>query len=125
MTLSLNYNIKALDAECSYAESLNTNGTARFFAFWLIIEGATEKVLQSIMQVKLIYNKNLGFIEQKMYFWTLSWGSNKKKFIHWHHFCLDFFSNDLFKAALYRLMLVLHKDVLLHCKVEIDCPDTA
>jgi len=38
------------------------------FAFRLIIEGATDKVLQFIMQLKSIYNKNLGFIEQKMYF---------------------------------------------------------
>jgi hypothetical protein len=38
-----------------------------FIAFWLIIEGDTEKVLQ----LKSIYNKNIGFIEQKMYFWTL------------------------------------------------------
>jgi hypothetical protein len=25
------------------------------------------------------------------------------------------FSNDFFRAALYRLMLVLHKDALFHC----------
>jgi hypothetical protein len=34
-----------------------------FLAFSLIIEGATEKVLQFIMPVKTIYNKNLGFVE--------------------------------------------------------------
>jgi hypothetical protein len=39
-----------------------------FFAFSLIIEGATEKVLQFIMPVKSIYNKNLGFVGQKMFF---------------------------------------------------------
>ncbi len=39
------------------------------FSFWLIIEGATEKVLQFIMERKSIYNNNLGFIEPKMYFW--------------------------------------------------------
>ncbi len=39
-----------------------------FFAFWLIIEGDTEKVLQLIMQLKSIYSKNLGFIEQKCIF---------------------------------------------------------
>ncbi len=50
----------------------------RIFAFWLIIEGATEKVLQFIMQVKSIYNKNLGLIDQKAYSWTLQRGSNKK-----------------------------------------------
>jgi hypothetical protein len=44
------------------------NGTAHFFAFSLIIEGATEKMLQFIMPVKSIYNKNLGFTGQKMFF---------------------------------------------------------
>jgi hypothetical protein len=39
-----------------------------FFALPLIIEGTTEKVLQSIMPLKSIYNKRLGFVEQKMYF---------------------------------------------------------
>jgi hypothetical protein len=39
-----------------------------FFAFSLIIEGTTDKVLQFIMPPKTIYNKNLGFIKQKMYF---------------------------------------------------------
>jgi hypothetical protein len=38
------------------------NGTAHFFAFSLIIEGTTEKVLQFIMPLKSIYNQNLGFI---------------------------------------------------------------
>jgi hypothetical protein len=40
------------------------NGTARFFALTIIIDGTTEKVLQSIMPLKLIRNRNLGFIEQ-------------------------------------------------------------
>jgi hypothetical protein len=40
----------------------------RVFAFPLIIDGTTEKVLQFIMPVKSICNKNLGFVEQKMYF---------------------------------------------------------
>ncbi len=61
------------------------------FAFWLIIEGAAEKVLQFIIQLKSIYNKNLGFIEQKMYVWTLQRGSNKKKSINWHYSFLKFF----------------------------------
>ncbi len=37
------------------------NGAARFFAFWLNIEGAIEKVLQFIMQVKSIHNKKSWF----------------------------------------------------------------
>jgi hypothetical protein len=39
-----------------------------FFPFSLIIEGTTEKVFQFIMPFKSIYNKNLGIVEQKMYF---------------------------------------------------------
>ncbi len=41
-----------------------------FFAFWLIIEGPTEKKLQCIIQLKSIFNKNLDFIEQKMDFFN-------------------------------------------------------
>jgi hypothetical protein len=39
-----------------------------FFAFSLIIEGTTEKVLQFIMPLKSIYSTNFGFIEQKRIF---------------------------------------------------------
>jgi hypothetical protein len=52
------------------------------FAFSLIIEGATEKVLKFIMPLKSIYNRNLGFIEQKMYFLTLQRVSSKKNSIN-------------------------------------------
>ncbi len=38
----------------------------RIFAFSLIIEGTTQKVLQLIMPLKSIYNKNFGFIEQRV-----------------------------------------------------------
>jgi hypothetical protein len=38
------------------------------FAFSIIIEGTTEKVLQFIMPLKSIYNQNLGFIEAKNVF---------------------------------------------------------
>ncbi len=38
------------------------------FAFSIIVEGTTEKVMQFVMPLKSIYNKNLGFIEQEMYF---------------------------------------------------------
>jgi hypothetical protein len=44
------------------------NGAAHFFVFSFIIEGATEKVLQLIKQLKSIYDQNLDFIEQIMYF---------------------------------------------------------
>ncbi len=39
-----------------------------FLAFWLIIEGTTEKVFQLIMPLKSVYNQNLGFIQQKNVF---------------------------------------------------------
>jgi hypothetical protein len=46
----------------------NNEWKPTFFALSLIIVGTTEKVLQFIMPLKSIYNKNLGFVEQKMYF---------------------------------------------------------
>ncbi len=58
-----------------------------FFAFSLIIEGTKEKVLQLIMPLKSIYSQNLGFVEQKMHFWTLQTGSNNKKSTNWHYYC--------------------------------------
>ncbi len=39
-----------------------------FFAFSLIIEGTTEKVLQFILALKSIYSRNFGFIAQKNIF---------------------------------------------------------
>jgi hypothetical protein len=39
-----------------------------FFAFSLIIEGTTEKVLKFIMPLKSIHNRNFGLIEQKNVF---------------------------------------------------------
>ncbi len=47
-------------------ENLEWNGT--FFAFSSVIEGATEKVLKSIMPPSSIYNRLFGFIEQNLYF---------------------------------------------------------
>jgi hypothetical protein len=43
----------------------HVHGTAWAYAFSLIIEGTTEKVLQLIMPLKSIYNQNLGFIGHK------------------------------------------------------------
>ncbi len=86
-----------------------------FSAFSLIIEGTTEKVLQLMLPLKSIYIINFGFIEHKMYFWTLQRVSSKKNSIYWHHFCHEKkISVDIFRAAPYMLMLVLHKDVLFH-----------
>ncbi len=51
------------------------------FAFSLIIEGATDKVMQLIMPLKSIYNQNFGFVEQKMDFRTFQRGSSIKKLL--------------------------------------------
>ena len=59
------------------------------FTFSLIIEGTTEKVLQFIMPLKSIYSRNFGFIEWKLYFWTLQRVSSKKNPINWHHFWFE------------------------------------
>jgi hypothetical protein len=44
------------------------NTGVTFLNFSLIIEGATEKVLQFIMPLGSIYDQNIGFIEQILYF---------------------------------------------------------
>jgi len=51
-------------------KGLKTTIEQRIFSFWLIIKGTTEKVLQFIRQLKSIYPKNLGFVEQKNLFWN-------------------------------------------------------
>jgi hypothetical protein len=86
----------------------------RIFAFSLIIEGATEKVLQFIMRLKSIYNKNFGFVEQKMYFEHYREFQARKSLLFDIIFAMKKISVDLFRAASYMLMLVLHKDVLFH-----------
>jgi hypothetical protein len=48
--------------------SLLKQWNSTFFAFSLTIEGGTEKVLNFITPPKSIYNRNFGFVEQKMYF---------------------------------------------------------
>ncbi len=57
------------------------------FAFSIIIEWTTEKVLQFIKPLKSIYNQNLGFIELKNVFSTEHRDSSKKTSINWHYFC--------------------------------------
>ncbi len=57
------------------------------FVFSSTIEGTTEKVLQFIKPLMSIYNWNFGFIEQKMYFWTLQRVPSTKNSINWHYFC--------------------------------------
>ncbi len=52
---------------CLISQSV-CNGIACFFAFSLIIEGTTEKVLQFKMPLKSIYNRNFGFNEQQCIF---------------------------------------------------------
>jgi hypothetical protein len=47
---------------------MGPNRTAHFFAFPLIIEGTTEKVLQFLMPLVSMYNKNIGFNKQKCIF---------------------------------------------------------
>ncbi len=56
------------------------------FGILLIIEGITEKVLQFLTSLNTIYKQNFGFVEQKMYLWTLHRVSNNKKSINWHYF---------------------------------------
>ncbi len=88
--------------------SVEWNST--FFAFSLMIEGTTEKVLQFIMPLKSSYNKNLGFNEQKCIFEHYKEVQTRKTkltlFLSWKKI-----ADDLFRVAPYRLILVLHKYV--------------
>jgi hypothetical protein len=69
------------------------------FAFSLNIVGTTEKVLQFIMPLKSIYNKNLGSIEQKCIFEQYREAQKIRNLL------TDIiFSDDLFIAAPCRLM---------------------
>ncbi len=76
----------------------------------MIIEGATVKVLHFIMPLKLIYSKILAFVNKNVFLNTTA----IKNLIIDMIFGLKFFSGDLFRAAPYRLMLVLNKDALFH-----------
>ncbi len=58
-------------AECHYVECRYTEcrqAECRYAECCGAMEGTTEKMLQFMMPLKLIRNKNLGFIEQKMFF---------------------------------------------------------
>jgi hypothetical protein len=50
------------------------------FAFSLIIEDTTEKVLQFLMQKMSIFYQNLGFNEKNVFFNTDRGPKNKKSF---------------------------------------------
>ncbi len=54
------------------------------FEFSSYMEGTNEKVLQFKMPFKSIYNKNLGFVEQKNIFEHYREVSNSKKSVNWH-----------------------------------------
>ncbi len=96
-------------------QTVGLQWNSAFFAFSFIIEGNTEKLLQLMIPLKSIYNRNIGFIKQKMYLWTLQRVSCKKNSSNWHHFCHEkIIYVDLFRGAPYMLMLELHKDALLH-----------
>ncbi len=81
----------------------------------MIIEGATEKVLQIKVPLKSIHSKNLCLLNNKMYFGTPQRCSNNKKLIIGIILVMKNFSGELFRAALYRIMLSLNRDALFHC----------
>ena len=67
----LKFWLQLLHKNLSWCTTPNPNlhqWSSTFFAFSLIIEVTTAKVLKFIMPLKSIYYKNLGFVEQKMYF---------------------------------------------------------
>ncbi len=71
------------------------------FGFSLIIEGTTEKVLQFIMPLKSIYNRNFGFIEQKNVFLNTTERFKQEKLLIGIIFAKKNIYVDLFRAAHY------------------------
>ncbi len=59
-------------------EPVMTKWNTMFFTLSLIMEGATEKVLQCVMPLKSIYNKNFGLNEQLNNYSTLQNYQNNK-----------------------------------------------
>jgi hypothetical protein len=55
-------------ADAFLASSGSTVRRTKNRTFSLIIEGTTEKLMQNIIPLNSIYNKNLGFVKQKMQF---------------------------------------------------------
>ncbi len=75
------------------------NVTGHFFAFSLVIEGTTEKVLQFMMPFQSIYNRNFGFIEQKMNFEHYREFQARKTLLIDIIFAMKKISVDLLRAA--------------------------
>ncbi len=53
------YFLSNQQCKASYKLRYGTQWNSAFFAFSLIVQGSTEKVLQFIMPFKSIYNKNI------------------------------------------------------------------
>jgi hypothetical protein len=84
------------------------------FAFSFIIQGTTEKVLQFIMPLKSIYEKNLVLLNKKCIFELYREVQTSINLLFDTFFAMKKVSDDLFRADPYRLMSVLHKDLLFH-----------
>jgi hypothetical protein len=69
------------------------------FAFSLIIEGTTEKVLQYIMPLKSIYNKTLVLLNKKCTFEHYREVETRKNLLIDSIFVLKNISDDLFRFA--------------------------
>ena len=70
------------------------------------------------MPLKSIYNINFGFIEQNHIFEHYKEIETRKNLLIDFIFVMKKNSDDLFRAAPYRLMLVLHKDAVLHYNLQ-------
>jgi hypothetical protein len=67
-----------------------------------------------MMLLKSIYNRNFGFNEQKCIFEHYREFQARKSLLIDVIFTVKKVSVDLFRAAPFMLMLVLHKDTLFH-----------
>ncbi len=80
----------------------------------MIIEGATEKVLQFEMPLKSIYVKTLALLNKKYIFEHNREVQTIKNLLIAMIFAMKFFFCDLYRAAPNRLILVINKDALFN-----------
>jgi hypothetical protein len=79
-----------------------------------IIEGTTEKGSQFMKPLMSIYNRNFGFVKQKCIFENYREFQARKTLLIEIICAMKKITVDLFRAAPYMLMLVLHQDALFH-----------
>ncbi len=85
-----------------------------FFAFSIIIEGTTEKAWQFTMPLNSYTTKIMVSVNKKVFLNTTERFKQENMYQLIFIFVTETNSDNFSRAALYRLMLVLHKDAIFH-----------